>query len=95
MRFLSESDRRRLLLLMSQMRMVCDSTYILDQKTRFDTKIDELQAILDEFLDESDEKAVIFSQWERMTRLVAAELDKKGIRYEYLHGGVPSRNGRI
>jgi len=76
--------------LMSQMRMVCDSTYILDQKTRFDTKIDELQAILDEFLDESDEKAVIFSQWERMTRLVAAELDKKGIRYEYLHGGVPS-----
>lgn len=90
MRFLSESDRHRLLLLMSQMRMVCDSTYILDQKTRFDTKIDELQSILDEFLDESDEKAVIFSQWERMTRLVAAELDKKGIRYEYLHGGVPS-----
>ncbi|WP_352423852.1 DEAD/DEAH box helicase [Proteiniphilum sp.] len=90
MRFLSESDRRRVLLLMNQMRMVCDSTYILDQKSRYDTKIDELQAILDEFLDGSQEKAVIFSQWERMTRLVAAELDKKGIRYEYLHGGVPS-----
>lgn len=90
MRFLSESDRQRLLLLMNQMRMVCDSTYILDQKSRNDTKIDELQAILDEFLDESQEKVVIFSQWERMTRLVAAELDKKGIRYEYLHGGVPS-----
>lgn len=90
MRFLSESDRQRLLLLMNQMRMVCDSTYVLDQKSRNDTKIDELQAILDEFLDESQEKAVIFSQWERMTRLVAAELDKKGIRYEYLHGGVPS-----
>lgn len=91
MRFLSESDRRRLLVLMSQMRMVCDSTYILDQKTRFDTKIDELQAILDEFFDESDDnKAVIFSQWERMTRLVGAELDKKGIEYAYLHGGIPS-----
>ena len=25
-----------------------------------------------------------------MTRLVAAELDKINIRYEYLHGGVPS-----
>jgi len=90
MRFLSESDRRRLLLLMNQMRMVCDSTYILDQKTRFDTKIDELLAILDEFLDGSEEKTVIFSQWERMTRLVAAELDERGIQYEYLHGGVPS-----
>lgn len=90
MRFLSESDRKRLLLLLSQMRMVCDSTYILDQKTRFDTKIDELMNVLDEFFEETDEKVVIFSQWERMTRLVAAELDEKGIQYEYLHGGVPS-----
>ncbi|MFY9173022.1 MAG: C-terminal helicase domain-containing protein, partial [Petrimonas mucosa] len=90
MRFLSESDRRRLLLLMSQMRMVCDSTYILDQKSRFDTKIDELMNVLDEFLEESDEKAVVFSQWERMTRLVAAELDKRGVAYEYLNGSVPS-----
>ena len=33
---------------------------------------------------------VVFSQWERMTRLVAKELRKKGIGFEYLHGGVPS-----
>lgn len=90
MRFLSESDRKRLLLLLSQMRMVCDSTYILDQRTRFDTKIDELMNVLDEFFEETDEKVVVFSQWERMTRLMAAELDKKGVQYEYLHGGVPS-----
>ena len=45
-RFLSEKDRKRLLLLMSQMRMVCDSTYILDQKSRYDTKIDEVMNIL-------------------------------------------------
>lgn len=90
MRFLSESDRKRLLLLLNQMRMVCDSTYILDQKTRFDTKIDELMNVLDEFFEATDEKVVIFSQWERMTRLVATELDEKGIQYEYLHGGVPS-----
>lgn len=90
MRFLSENDRKRLLLLLSQMRMVCDSTYVLDQKTRFDTKIDELMNVLDEFFEETDEKVVVFSQWERMTRLVAAELDKKGVQYEYLHGGVPS-----
>lgn len=90
MRFLSESDRKRLLLFMSQMRMVCDSTYILDQKTRFDTKIDELMNVLTEVFESDDEKVVVFSQWERMTRLVAAELDSMGIQYEYLHGGVPS-----
>jgi len=34
---------------------------------------------------------VIFSQWERMTRLIAKEMDAKCIGYEYLHGGVPSK----
>ena len=38
----------------------------------------------------ADEKVVIFSQWERMTRLIAKELDVLGVRYEYLHGGIPS-----
>lgn len=88
--FLSEKDRKRLLLMLGQMRMVCDSTYILDQKSRYDTKIEEIMNILHNVFESGDEKVVIFSQWERMTRLVAAELDKIGIRYEYLHGGVPS-----
>ena len=91
MHFLSESDRNRLLLCLSQMRMVCDSTYILDQKSRDDTKVDEVMNLLNGILDgNDDEKVVIFSQWERMTRLIAQQLDKLGIGYEYLHGGVPS-----
>lgn len=90
MRFLSEKDRRRLLLSLSQMRMVCDSPYILDQSTRSDTKVDEVMNILKNVFENGDEKVVIFSQWERMARLVAAELDEMGVGYEYLHGGVPS-----
>ena len=89
-RFLSEKDRQRLLINLNLMRMVCDSTYIVDQQSRNDTKIDELICILDEYFDGNAEKAVIFSQWERMTRLISQELDKLGIKYEYLHGGVPS-----
>ncbi|WP_044268116.1 DEAD/DEAH box helicase [Bacteroides timonensis] len=89
-RFLSEKDRKRLLLMLSQMRMICDSSYILDQKSRYDTKVEETMNILKTVFDSGDEKVVIFSQWERMTRLVAAELDTLGVRYEYLHGGVPS-----
>ena len=88
--FLSEKERKRLLVSLGCMRMVCDSTYILDEKTRHDTKIDELLVILKDIFESSDEKVVIFSQWERMTRLVAAELEKMNIGYEYLHGGVPS-----
>lgn len=89
-RFLSEKDRKRLLLMLSQMRMICDSTYILDQKTRYDTKVEETMNILSNVFESGNEKVVIFSQWERMTRLIADELDKLGVRYEYLNGRVPS-----
>jgi len=94
MHFLTEKDRQRLLQFLSMMRMVCDSTYILDQKSRYDTKVTETMSILQSVFDNGDEKVVIFSQWERMTRLIAYELDKLGVRYEYLHGGVPSKNRR-
>ena len=88
--FLSETDRRMLILSLSQMRMVADSTFILDQKTRFDTKIAELMYIFEEALADPEQKIVVFSQWERMTRLVAQELDERKIGYAYLHGGVHS-----
>lgn len=88
--FLNEQDRQRLMIALNMMRMVCDSTFIIDQETRHDTKVEELMCILDNFFESSEEKVVVFSQWERMTRLVAQELDARGIGYQYLHGGVPS-----
>lgn len=93
--FLKEADRQRLMILLNMMRMVCDSTYIIDQETRNDTKIDELMNILDEFFAEGNEKVVIFSQWERMTRLVAKELEARKIWFEYLHGGIASANREV
>ncbi|MBQ0080297.1 MAG: DEAD/DEAH box helicase [Alistipes sp.] len=89
--FLSETDRQRLMNCLSQMRMVCDSTFILDQKTRNDTKVDEALNIITQVIEGSDDgKVVVFSSWERMTRLIAQELDKREFLYENLHGGVPS-----
>lgn len=88
--FLSEKDRMRLMLLLSTMRMVADSTFILDQKTRHDTKIDEAISIVNDVVESGDDKIVIFSQWERMQRLMAAELEARGIGFRFLHGGVPS-----
>lgn len=89
--FLSEKDRQRLLISLGCMRMVSDSTYILDQKTRHDKKIDELVEILKDIFETPENKVVIFSQWERMTRLIARELKKMNVEYEYLFGGVPSK----
>ena len=91
MHFLSEEDRQTLLMLLNMMRMVSDTTYIIDQETNYQTKLDELQNILDEILGMPDEKVVIFSQWERMTRLVAIILKERNIGFEYLHGGIPGK----
>ena len=88
--FLSEPDRNKLLSFLNLMKMVCDSTFVVDQKTRHDTKIDELMCILEEALVDEEVKVVVFSQWERMTRLVAQELQERNIPYESLHGGVSS-----
>ena len=87
--YLSEKDRQRLMINLNCMRMACNSTYLIDQKTRHDTKIMELMCILEEALAEEDTKVVIFSQWERMTRLIREELDERQIGFAYLHGGVP------
>lgn len=88
--FLSESDRQRLMISLNSMRMVSNSTYILDQESRHDTKIGELMGILDDLFASGGEKIVIFSQWERMTRLISQELDRRSVAYQNLHGGVPS-----
>ena len=90
--FLSEKDRQNLLNSLSIMRMICDSTYILDQETNYQTKLDELFSILEGVISIEGEKMVIFSQWERMTRLIALELNNRGIKFENLHGGVPSKD---
>lgn len=88
--FLNEQDRRRLLTFLNLMKMCCASTFVVDQKTRHDTKIDELMCILEEALVDEEVKVVIFSQWERMTRLVAQELQEREVLFESLHGGVNS-----
>ncbi|HMX39765.1 MAG TPA: DEAD/DEAH box helicase [Saprospiraceae bacterium] len=91
MKFLDEQDRQKLLKNLSLMRMVCDSTYIVDQSTNYQTKVDELLNILQEILEIEGEKVVVFSQWARMNDLVVNALDSIGVSYRYLHGSVPGR----
>lgn len=94
--FLPEKDRKRLMLLLSMMRMVADSTFILDQKTRHDTKIEEVCQIVADLIESGDEKVVIFSQWERMQRIMAQALEKLDINLKVLNGSVPSeKRGKL
>jgi len=90
-RFLCEADQRRMQIALAMMRMAADNTYLVDHETVHGPKLDELAVILRELVIEGSEKAVVFSQWLRMTELIEKMLDKNGIGYVHLNGGVPSR----
>jgi superfamily II DNA or RNA helicase len=89
-RFLSDKDQRRLMIAMQNMRMSCNSTYLLDQETDHGVKADELAALLDELLSEPEAKTVVFSQWTRTHDVVIRRLEARGIGFVSFHGGVPS-----
>jgi hypothetical protein len=87
-KFLSEADQRRLMICLQNMRMSCDSTYLVDHETDFGVKADELVTLLDEVLEQPGAKVVIFSQWLRMHELLVRRLDKKPFGYVLFHGGL-------
>jgi superfamily II DNA or RNA helicase len=88
--YLSDKDQRRLTCALQNMRMVCNSTYLLDQESDHGVKADELGALLDGLLAQPDAKAVVFSQWTRTHDVVIRRLQARGLGYVSFHGGVPS-----
>ncbi len=89
--FLTEDESQRLLINLNCMRMVSDSTYILDKETNHGKKIDELKELLPEIIENPDNKIVIFSQWKKMFELIIEELNELGLPYVYLNGDIPAR----
>ncbi|MDA8255779.1 MAG: helicase-related protein, partial [Betaproteobacteria bacterium] len=89
-KFLSDKDQRRLTCALQNMRMSCNSTYLLDQETDHGVKADELAALFDGLFEQPDAKAVVFSQWTRTHDIVIRRLEARGIGYVSFHGGIPS-----
>jgi SNF2 family DNA or RNA helicase len=87
---LTEVDYQRIMICLNCMRMLCDSTWVLDQETQFSTKLEELRQLLPELV-EGGRKALVFSCWERMTQLASREMDRLGIRHVRFHGGLTPR----
>jgi hypothetical protein len=75
---------------LQNMRMSCNSTYLLDQATDHGVKADEVAALVEEMFGDPDAKAVVFSQWTRTHDIVIRRLEARGIGYVSFHGGVPS-----
>src|SRR5262249_51816390 len=88
-RFLSEADQRRLMIALQKMRMAGNSTYLLDHKTDFGVKADELATLLEEVYERPNAKVVIFSQWVRMHELLVRRFRARQWEHVLFHGGVP------
>ncbi|MGB7763131.1 MAG: DEAD/DEAH box helicase, partial [Bryobacteraceae bacterium] len=91
-RWLSEIDLRRIMCCLQNMRMLCDSTFLFDKQTNHSPKLEEFREIIRELAIEENRKVVVFSEYERMTHLAGEELEKLGVGFVSLHGGVPTRN---
>ena len=89
-KFLSDRDQRMLACALQNMRMSCNSTYLLDQDTDHGVKADELAALLDELFVDAEAKAVVFSQWTRTHDIIIRRLEARKLGYVSFHGGVPS-----
>jgi len=66
-----------------------------ERKAVHSPKLEEFARVLEDLLDDSPDKIVVFSQWERMLRLahymVFELLERRDVRAEVFHGGLSSR----
>ncbi len=87
--YLSDVDQRILTCALQNMRMSCNSTYLLDKTTDHGTKADELATLLGELFEDPDAKAAIFSQWRGTHELIVRRCVANDWGYVLFHGGVP------
>ena len=90
-KFLSETDQRVLMIALQNMRMACNSTYLLDGSTDHGVKADELVTLLAESFERPEAKAVVFSQWLRTHELIVRRLTARRWAHVLFHGGIPGR----
>ncbi len=90
-KFITPFDMQKVMLLLAKMRMVCDSTYLVDNETNISPKLSELKHILFEKLDIKNNKRKIlnFSEWKKMINIIAKTLRNNDIGFVELTGSVP------
>ena len=87
--YLSDSDQHRLQCALQNMRMSCNSTWLLDHETDFGHKADELMTLLEELFEQPSAKAVVFSQWLGTHEVLMRRLRQRGWGHVLFHGGIP------
>ncbi len=91
---LTKDEVDRLQQLLACMRMICDTPAILDPTCRVSPKLEELEKILADLLEEPDRKIIVFSEWEHMLELVRELAAEMGVETAWHTGSVPQQRRR-
>ena len=91
---LTPKEFDRLQMLLACMRMICDTPAILDPTCRVSPKLEELEGILSDLLEEPERKIIVFSEWERMLEMVRELAAELGVETAWHTGSVPQQRRR-
>lgn len=91
---LTKEEFDRLQQYLACMRMICDTPAILDPDCRVCPKLEELEGVLFELLEEPARKIVIFSEWVKMLELVRELAGEMGVDCAWHTGDVPQLRRR-
>ncbi|MDJ0838308.1 MAG: DEAD/DEAH box helicase [Acidobacteriota bacterium] len=89
---LTPTEEKRMMAALQTARMACNAAGLVDKQSEGSPKLDELTRLLEEICVAEGQKVVVFSQWERMTRMVEERALQLKLGVVRLHGGVPSQN---
>ncbi|HEX5443460.1 MAG TPA: DEAD/DEAH box helicase, partial [Pirellulales bacterium] len=91
-KFINEMDLLRLQKALLMCRMTADSTYLANkQKPGYSTKLERLDELFEQLFEEQDRKVVLFSEWTTMLDLIEPLLQKRGLDFVRLDGGIPQK----
>jgi hypothetical protein len=84
----------QLMIYLACMRMICDTPAILDPTCRVSPKLEELERVLGDLLEEPDRKVIVFSEWERMLEMVRELAGEMSLEVAWHTGSVPQKRRR-
>jgi hypothetical protein len=91
---LTREEQEKLQRWLACMRMLCDTAYILTPSNRECPKIHELEAVLEDLDVRRSQKALVFSEWERMLELARALAGEMNLGFAWHTGSVPQAKRR-
>ena len=91
---LTKEEFERLQKFLACMRMVCDTPYILGDENRDCPKMEEMERLLPDLLEDPERKIIVFSEWVRMLELVREYAVAAGIEFAWHTGSVPQPQRR-